>query len=197
MPAAEIRPRRWRNSSAQGRIDWISDLAEIPAKYGVTNVYGDIGQSFAEVIVAQPRLAAAFMGTLIKGLGVDRVVWGTDALWTGSPQWQIEGLRRLEIPAEMQKKFGFAPLGPADGPVKNAIFGGNTARLYHYQRHAELLQDRLSAVKNRVPAVRRRADEPALRLHTKTAADLRLKAGPTPDRRSDVPIASRRPAQGE
>ena len=53
-----------------------------------------------------------------------------DALWTGSPQWQIEGLRRLEIPEAMQNKFGYAPLGAADGPVKSAIFGGNNARLY-------------------------------------------------------------------
>ena len=30
------------------------------------------------------------MGTLIKGLGADHVCWGTDALWTGAPQWQIE-----------------------------------------------------------------------------------------------------------
>jgi uncharacterized protein len=45
--------------------------------------------------VAQPRLAAAFMGTLIKGLGVDHVVWGTDALWTGSPQWQLGSEGRL------------------------------------------------------------------------------------------------------
>ena len=131
-----------------GRIDWISDLAEIPAKYGVCNVYGDIGQSFAELIIAQPLLAAAFMGTLIKGLGADHVVWGTDALWTGSPQWQIEGLRRLEIPEHMQRTFGFAPLGAADGAVKNAIFGENTARLYRHERTASPpLQDKLSTVK--------------------------------------------------
>ena len=42
---------------------------------------------------------------------------------------QIEGLRRLEIPGDMQKKYGLAPLGPADGRVKSAIFAGNTARL--------------------------------------------------------------------
>ena len=30
-----------------GRISWVSDLAEIPQKYGVTNVYGDLGQVFA------------------------------------------------------------------------------------------------------------------------------------------------------
>src|SRR5580693_3949105 len=106
---------------------------EVPAKYSVTNVYGDLGQLFAYSTVAQPRLAAAMMGTLLRGLGTDRVVWGTDAVWTGSPQWQIEGLRRQEIPVDMQKKYGFKPLGAADGPVKTKIFSGNSVRLYNYQ----------------------------------------------------------------
>jgi len=38
----------------------------------------------------------------------------------------------------MQRTHGFAPLGAADGPVKNAMFGENVARLYRYNRHAEL-----------------------------------------------------------
>jgi hypothetical protein len=131
-----------------GRSSWTSDLAEIPEKYGVTNVYGDLGQLFAWTSVAEPRLAAALMGTLVKGLGVDRVVWGTDAVWTGAPQWQIEGLRRLEIPEDMQKKYGFKPLGPADGAVKTAVFSGNTARLYGLEQHAELVkQDRFAVMK--------------------------------------------------
>ena len=58
------------------------------------------------------------------------MIWGTDSLWYGSPQWQIEAMRRLEIPADMQKKHGFAPLGAADGPVKTMIFARNSARLY-------------------------------------------------------------------
>ena len=133
---------------ATGRVEWVSDLAEIPAKYGVTNVYGDLGQIFAQSTVVQPRLAAAMMGMLVKGLGADHVVWGTDAIWTGSPQWQIEALRRLEIPEDMQQKFGFAPLGAADGPVKTAIFGGNSAKMYKYdQRRAGLEGDAVSRVK--------------------------------------------------
>jgi len=114
-----------------GRIAWTSDLADIPSQYGVTNVYGDVGQLFATTLVAEPNVCAALMGTLIRGLGVDHVCWGTDAVWTGSPQWQIEGLRRLEIPEAMQKQHGFKPLGEATGPVKTAIFGGNNARLYN------------------------------------------------------------------
>jgi predicted TIM-barrel fold metal-dependent hydrolase len=122
-----------------GRSSWVSDLAEIPEKYGVNNVYGDLGQVVAWTTVAEPRLFAALMGTLVKGLGSDHILWGTDAVWTGAPQWQIEGLRRLEIPADMQKKHGFAPLGPAAGPVKTAIFSGNAIRLYHLDEKAELL----------------------------------------------------------
>ncbi len=121
-----------------GRSAWVSDLADIPATWNVNNVYADLGQLFANSTVAEPRLAAALMGILIKGMGADRVVWGTDAVWTGSPQWQIEGLRRLEIPEDMQRAYGFAPLGPADGPVKSAIFAGNSARIYGLERHGEL-----------------------------------------------------------
>ena len=132
-----------------GRTSWTSDLADIPEKYGVKNVYGDLCQIFAWTAVSQPRLSAALMGMLVKGLGADRVVWGTDALWTGAPQWQIEGLRRLEIPEDMQKKHGFQPLGAADSPVKNAIFGGNSARLYGLAQHAGIYdRDRFAALKS-------------------------------------------------
>ena len=136
----------WAQFEQTGRVDWVTDLAEIPQKHGVKNVYGDLGQIFAQSTVAEPRLCAAMLGQLVKGLGADHVVWGTDAVWTGAPQWQIEALRRLEIPEDMQKKYGFAPLGPADGPVKRAIFGENSARLYNYTpaQRAALTGDRIA-----------------------------------------------------
>jgi uncharacterized protein len=138
----------WEMVEKRGRNDWVTDLAEIPAKHGVTNVYGDLGQLFAASTVAQPKLAAYLVGCLVNGLGADHVVWGTDALWTGSPQWQIEGLRRLEIPEDMQKRFGFKPLGPAEGPTKTAIFSGNSARLYNYKAPTQWSQmDRFAQLK--------------------------------------------------
>ncbi len=131
-----------------GRVEWTKDLSEIPAKFGVSNVYGDLGQIFAQTTVVEPRLCAALMGMLVQGLGADHVVWGTDAVWTGSPQWQIEALRRLEIPEDMQRKHGFAPLGPADGPIKTAIFGSNSAKMYKYDvKKAGLATDRFAALK--------------------------------------------------
>ena len=139
----------WAQFEKSGRIEWVTDLADIPSKHGVSNVYGDVGQLFAQTTIADPRVSAAMMGQLIRGLGADHVVWGTDAIWTGSPQWQIEALRRLEIPEDMQKKHGLTPLGPADGPIKNAIFGETNARLYKYtpEGRASLATDRFAALK--------------------------------------------------
>lgn len=133
-----------------GRIDWVTDLAEIPSRYGVTNVYADLGQIFAQTLVAQPRICAAIMGTLVRGLGADHVCWGTDAVWTGSPQWQIEGLRRLEIPEDMQRAHDFQPLGSAEGMIKAGIFGANNARLYGVDvatTRAALARDRFASIK--------------------------------------------------
>ncbi|HVZ13518.1 MAG TPA: amidohydrolase [Bauldia sp.] len=113
-----------------GELRWVSDLARIPEKYGVSNVYADLGTSFASVAVTSPRIAAGMLGMLIKGLGYDHVFWGTDAVWQGTPQWQIEAFRRLEIPEDLQKKFGYAPMGDAEGTVKKSILGMNAARHY-------------------------------------------------------------------
>ncbi len=119
-----------------GRIDWVTDLAEIPARHGVKNVYAELGTTFATSAVTHPRHAAALLGTLVKGFGHERVLWGTDSVWYGSPQWQIEAFRRIEIPDDMRERHDFAALGAADGTVKRAILGQNTARLYGLEREA-------------------------------------------------------------
>ena len=114
-----------------GELRWVSDLAKIPEKFGVTNVYADLGTVFGCCCTTSPRIAGAILGMLIKGLGYDHVFWGTDAVWQGGPQWQIEAFRRLEIPEDLQKRFAYAPLGEPDGLVKSSILGLNAARHYN------------------------------------------------------------------
>lgn len=133
-----------------GYIPWVSDLAGMPGKHGLNNLYAELGSVFALTAVSNPRYCAGMLGTLIKGFGHERVLWGTDSTWYGSPQWQIEAFRRLEIPEDLRRKFGFAPLGPPDGPVKRAILGGNAARLYGISASlAGTAMDRISAIKTR------------------------------------------------
>jgi len=48
----------------------------------------------------------------------------------------------------MQKRYGFKPLGPADGPVKTAVFAENAVRLYNFDKRAELTEsDRFAEIK--------------------------------------------------
>ena len=146
-----IRPSSWTCSSRTGEIRWVTDLAKIPQQTGVNNVYGELGTTFATCAVANPRFAAAVVGSLVNGLGVDRVVWGTDSVWYGSPQWQIEAMRRLEIPDDMMKKHGWkTKLGGADSAVKRKIFGENSAKLYNYKiadAYDKLGTDKLAKMK--------------------------------------------------
>src|SRR5204863_465906 len=58
------------------------------------------------------------------------------------------GIKNVCIHKDMQKKNGCKPLGPADGPVKTAIFSGNSARLHGLEKHAAIVQqDRFAALK--------------------------------------------------
>jgi uncharacterized protein len=56
---------------------------------------------------------------IIDAFGADHVLWGTDSVWRGSPQWQIEALRRLEMPQSLMNQFAYRPLTTA---VKGADF---------------------------------------------------------------------------
>jgi len=132
----ELPDQAWTEFETTGRIKWASDLAEIPDKFGVSNIYAELGTSFANSAVAHPKFSAALVGTLIKGFGADHVLWGTDSVWYGSPQWQIEAMRRLEIPEDMQKKYGFPPIGDANSTTKQMIYGSNAARLYRLKLKA-------------------------------------------------------------
>ncbi|HZR03067.1 MAG TPA: amidohydrolase family protein [Burkholderiales bacterium] len=115
-----------------GYVEWATDLARIPEKFGVNNVYAEIGSTFASTAVTNPRFCAAFVGQLVNLMGPERVVWGSDSVWYGSPQWQIEAMRRLEIPDEIMQKFGWKTrLGGPNSEVKQKIFGLNSASIYN------------------------------------------------------------------
>ena len=68
------------------------------------------------------------MGKNLKYYGADHVVWGTDCLWWGSPQWAIEAFKRFDISDEFAEKFGYPKISKAD---KAKIFGLNAAKLYN------------------------------------------------------------------
>ena len=74
-----------------------------------------------------PTSAAHMLGKLIKAVGEDNVLWGTDSIWYGSPQDQIDAFRAFQISPELREKHGYAELTPA---LKRKVFGSNAVKVY-------------------------------------------------------------------
>ena len=90
------------------------------------NVYAELGSTWKSVM-GDPDQAAHVLGKLLRAVGEDNVLWGTDSIWYGSPQDQIQAFRTFEISAEAQERFGYPALTSS---VKTKILGQNAARLY-------------------------------------------------------------------
>jgi hypothetical protein len=100
------------------------------------NVYAEVGSALNEV-QSNPVEAAHFFGKLMKHVGTENVLWGTDCVIYGSPQPFIEWFRALTIPEEMQERFGYPPLDAAN---KARILGLNAARIYGIDVEAKRCQ---------------------------------------------------------
>jgi predicted TIM-barrel fold metal-dependent hydrolase len=124
-PFLELPDKAWAEFEQTGRIQWASDLAEVPQKFGVTNVYAELGTSFANSAVAHPKFCAALVGTLIKG-GIDHVMWGTDSVDLAlGPQGVSVGTFRSSsnAPEPDVSLNPELPTGGAEVPIP--IFTGN------------------------------------------------------------------------
>ena len=90
-----------------------------------SNVWCELGTTWRETM-SNPTEAAHVLGKLLTRMGEDRVLWGTDGIWLGSPQPQIMAFRAFEIAPEFQERFGYPALTPER---KARIFGLNAATL--------------------------------------------------------------------
>jgi uncharacterized protein len=90
------------------------------------NVYVDLGTVW-RVLLTRPNEAAHAIGKMLKRVGVDRVLWGTDAVWYGSPQPQIMAWRTFQIGEQLQQQFGYPAI---TDDVRRKVFGLNAARLF-------------------------------------------------------------------
>jgi predicted TIM-barrel fold metal-dependent hydrolase len=106
-------------------IPWLTQLGQTCG--GFRNVYVDIGSTFGCCVVSFPTLCAHVMGQLLKYFGEDRIMFGSDCSYYGSPQWQIEALWRFQIPEHIRHQYGYPEL---TGKAKRKILGANSARLY-------------------------------------------------------------------
>jgi uncharacterized protein len=112
------------------RTDGVDALVTSLLESGIkpnSNVYAELGSTWRFVSMRNPTSAAHLMGKLFKYVGQDNVLWGTDSIWYGSPQDQIQAFRTFQISEELQARHGYPKMTPE---LRRKVFGLNAAKPY-------------------------------------------------------------------
>jgi predicted TIM-barrel fold metal-dependent hydrolase len=129
-------------------IPWISDILRILRRNPqIRNIYFELGSTFAQLSLFNPIQCQHMLGQMLQTAGPERILWGTDCIWNGSPQSQIVRMRRLRISDELRERYGYPELTDA---IKDQILGLNAARLFDIDpaaRRQAIRSDRLSQLR--------------------------------------------------
>lgn len=143
------RPEGPYDPGRAGGPSGIDDLVGSLKAHGIgpnANVYAELGTTW-RIVMRQPEVAAHLLGKLLVHVGENNVLWGTDSIWYGSPQDQIQALRAFQISSEFQERHGYPALG---AELKRKILGLNGARVYGLKPEAlrpKLERDRVGKVR--------------------------------------------------
>jgi hypothetical protein len=124
----------WDANHTEGPYDpgatvGIDTLLQALDRHGVPandNVWVDLGSVWRQLLT-RPDEATHALGKLLRRVGTQRVLWGTDAVWYGGPQPQIMAFRAFQISPEHQERYGYPAL---TDDVKRDVLGLNAARLF-------------------------------------------------------------------
>jgi uncharacterized protein len=106
-------------------ISWTSEFIQLAAPF--KNVYAELGSTFATTVITFPTVWAHIIGQMLMFLGEDRILFGSEAAYYGSPQWEIEAFWRYQIPEDIRRRWGYPQITER---AKRKILGLNSARLY-------------------------------------------------------------------
>ena len=119
-----------------------------------SNVYAELGSTW-RFAMRNPTMAAHIVGKLVKHVGESNVLYGSDCIWYGSPQDQIQGLRTFQISEELQERHGYPKM---TAQLRAQILGLNGARVYGVDVDEVLLRARNDHVARRRYAYRESPD---------------------------------------
>jgi uncharacterized protein len=131
-----------------GEIPWTTEFCRMKQQEpGIGNIYMELGSTFGQLVTTQPEACAHLLGQIIQTFGADHVLWGTDSIWYGTPQWQIDAFRRFQIPDYLIDRHRYQSL---TRQVKEQVFGLNAARIFGIDVHAvrhDVPKDALSHIR--------------------------------------------------
>jgi uncharacterized protein len=150
-----------------GRGEGVDELIRSVEENGIprnANVYAELGSTW-RYAMRDPDTAAHIIGKLVTHIGEENVLYGSDCIWYGSPQDQIQALRTFQISEELQEKHGYPALTPE---LRARIFGLNAAKPYGIDVDEVLKRARRDAIEQRRAAYRENADPHFLTFGPKT-----------------------------
>ncbi|MBV9598873.1 MAG: hypothetical protein JOZ87_18680 [Chloroflexi bacterium] len=77
-------------------------------------------------ILISPRMVQERLGRLLMEVGIDKLIWGSEASLGGPPRAYLEAVMQLEIPEDLRIGYGFPQFTRSD---KQKFLGENFARL--------------------------------------------------------------------
>jgi len=113
-----------------GVVEFVEMAEALPKKHR-KRLYAEMGSTFAITLLGGDMEAAHYVGQLLKTLGRKNILWGTDSIWWGSPQFAIDAFKNLQIPESLQEQYGYPPL---TRKAKKRILGKNAAKLYKIKK---------------------------------------------------------------
>ena len=129
-----------------------------------SNVYAELGSTW-RLLMRDPDSAAHALGKLFKYVGERNVLWGTDSIWYGSPQDQIQAFRTFQIAEALQEKHGYPSITPE---LRARVFGLNATRPYRIDAKEVMQRAQTDAVSKRRAAYREEPDPAFLTYGPKT-----------------------------
>jgi predicted TIM-barrel fold metal-dependent hydrolase len=119
-----------------------------------SNVYAELGSTW-RYSMRDPDTAAHIIGKLVKHIGERNVLYGSDCIWYGSPQDQIQAFRTFQISDEFQEKYDYSRITPE---LRARIFGLNATRPYGIDVDEVLRRARHDAIERRRAEYREHPD---------------------------------------
>ncbi len=141
------------NADGDGIDTLIRSLQESGIGPG-SNVYAELGSTW-RFLMRDPTQAAHGLGKLLKHCGPENVLWGTDSIWYGSPQDQIQAFRVFQIAPELRERHGYPEITPQ---LRAKIFGLNATRPYGISAEEVKLRTRRDAIAGERLAYRERPE---------------------------------------
>ena len=106
-------------------VPYFEEVVSIGARF--ENVYLALSGNICFYLVA-PRLVQEQLGRLLRDVGPEKLLWGSEAALSGGPAPYLKAFMELEIPEDLRSGYGYPQITHED---KRKILGENFARLMH------------------------------------------------------------------